>query len=143
MSVALRPSTEADLPRFAAWEAENPSGAGWSLQALREELAFAGGEMLTAELDGEPAGYMALRRLPDGLELMNIFVDPARRRRGLGLALMEALIAAAGDEPIFLELRESNGAARSLYEAKGFAVVGRRPRYYRDGEAALLMRREA
>ena len=37
-----------------------------------------------------------------------------------------------------LEVRESNAAARALYESFEMKVVGERARYYRDGETALV-----
>jgi ribosomal protein S18 acetylase RimI-like enzyme len=80
----------------------------------------------------------------DELELLDIATDARERRRGLGRALLWALegeARARGASAIYLEVRPSNGAARSLYVAHGFDEVGRRPRYYPDGEDALLMRR--
>jgi ribosomal-protein-alanine N-acetyltransferase len=48
---------------------------------------------------------------------------------------------AAGAAAMFLEVAESNAAARALYGGLGFAPVGRRPRYYENGEDALVLRR--
>ena len=39
-------------------------------------------------------------------------------------------------------MHEDNAAALALYQGMGFAIVGRRPRYYSDGRAAVLMTRE-
>ena len=72
---------------------------------------------------------------------MNIAVDPSTRRRGLGAALLQAMIARAGeDEAYTLEVRTSNAPAIALYERFGFRSVGTRPRYYVDtGEDAMIM----
>jgi len=71
-------------------------------------------------------------------------VAPTSRRQGLGRRLLHALLAGAREtnsHSVFLEVRESNGAARSLYEKAGFAQTGRRKAYYKDpAEDALLYR---
>jgi ribosomal-protein-alanine N-acetyltransferase len=53
----------------------------------------------------------------------------------------------AGARPVLLEVAEDNPAAIALYGNTGFAVVGRRPAYYRrqigPAVAALALRRPA
>jgi ribosomal protein S18 acetylase RimI-like enzyme len=75
-------------------------------------------------------------------EILSLAVDRASRRRGIGRALVEAELAAASKGTTwFLEVRESNIAAISLYRAVGFTPAGRRPDYYHDpAEAAIVMR---
>ena len=77
-------------------------------------------------------------------ELENIVVAPAARRKGLGKRLLEALLAAAREtnsRSVFLEVRASNAAARSLYEKAGFEPTGRRKSYYTNSaEDAVLYR---
>lgn len=93
---------------------------------------------------GEPAGFAISQWLADEMEILSIAVDPSRRRRGLGRMLMTAMAAIAeahGRTSWILEVRETNTAARALYERCGFLKVGERRGYYRDtGESALLMR---
>lgn len=75
---------------------------------------------------------MALRIAAEW-ELENIVIVPAERRRGLANQLLEVLVAAArstNSESLFLEVRESNLAARSLYEKAGFQLTGSRKSYY-------------
>jgi ribosomal protein S18 acetylase RimI-like enzyme len=77
-------------------------------------------------------------------ELLRIAVDPAHRGQGLARALLEACqrdLAAEGMHHLFLEVRVSNAAAIRLYGACGWRRAGRRPRYYPDGEDALLFER--
>ena len=79
-------------------------------------------------------------------EIHTIGVDPAHQRLGVGRALLRGLLAVAdaAAATVFLEVRTDNDAARALYEAERFTVVGLRKRYYRpSGADAHTMRREA
>jgi ribosomal-protein-alanine N-acetyltransferase len=92
------------------------------------------------------AGYVVALVIGPEAEIADIAVAPGWRRRGIGGALlrrsMEELLR-AGVQTLYLEVRESNSAARTLYEAHGFRSVGRRRGYYRQPvEDALLLRRE-
>ena len=89
-------------------------------------------------------GFGLLRLLPGEAEILTLAVQPEARRQGLGRLLVQELIAqATGAERVFLEVAESNQAARALYAGCGFEEIGRRPGYYAysDGgaEDALVM----
>lgn len=86
----------------------------------------------------EPHAFLAFRAVTDDeFEILNLAVDPAQRRGGMARALVEAAVARGGHW--FLEVRESNGPARSLYQSCGFREMGRRRAYYRDPiEDAIL-----
>jgi [ribosomal protein S18]-alanine N-acetyltransferase len=72
-------------------------------------------------------------------EILNIAADPQFRRHGVGRALMAAELGRGGTH--FLEVRESNLAARRLYEMQGFETIGGRDAYYNNPrEAAIVMR---
>lgn len=80
-------------------------------------------------------GYCGLQVGGDQGDVLTVGVDPARRRQGIGLVLMRELIREAarmGVQSLFLEVRESNGSARGLYEKLGFQLLGKRPGYYKD-----------
>ena len=83
----------------------------------------------------------------DEAEIANLAVRTDRRRTGIGQLLVEAAIAAAtagGARTVYLEVRESNVAARALYQRHGFTAVGTRPKYYRNpSEDALVLRLDA
>ena len=88
-----------------------------------------------------------LRLAGDEAELLTIAVDPARRGRGLGRALLEAGFSDLAATPIrrmFLEVDETNASAIALYDRFGFTRIGTRKGYYpkADGSAAtaLVMR---
>ncbi|MFW5487460.1 MAG: ribosomal protein S18-alanine N-acetyltransferase [Desulfovibrio sp.] len=76
-------------------------------------------------------------------DIVNIAVLPEFRRKGLGNNLLKGVLqyaARIGIERMFLEVRESNDAARTLYRSNGFTQVGLRAKYYPDnGEDALVM----
>lgn len=100
---------------------------------------------LKSDASSDIVGFLVANHLSPEWELENIVVAPAARRRGLGKRLLGALLAAAhkaNSTSVFLEVRESNAAARSLYENTGFEQTGRRPSYYTSPlEAAILYRR--
>jgi ribosomal-protein-alanine N-acetyltransferase len=93
----------------------------------------------------EVLGYVVTWIVADEAEIANLAVRADRRRTGLGRALVDAAIGAAvagGARSLYLEVRESNAAARALYRALGFEVIGKRPNYYRNPlEDALILRR--
>lgn len=86
------------------------------------------------------ARFSLVPRVQEG-ELLRIAVDPAQRGKGLGRTLLEGAqraLKAEGIRELNLEVRLGNAAARALYEACGWREVGRRARYYGDGEDAVL-----
>ncbi len=92
-------------------------------------------------VDGR-GGFVLARVAADEAEVLTLAVMPEARRAGLGRALMVAAMEAAvvrGAAAMLLEVAEGNGAARGLYAALGFSVVGRRRRYY-GAEDALVLR---
>ena len=115
----------------------------WSAGQLRECLD-AGLDFLVAERDGRVVGYVVAVRAADEAEILNLCVAPAARRAGTGRALVRAIlerVAAHGARAAYLEVRDSNRAARRLYEGEGFAPVGRRRDYYRRPvEDAIVLR---
>ena len=91
-------------------------------------------------------GFLVARRLGSEWELENIVVSPMFQREGIGRRLLEELMSRArenGADALFLEVRESNTAARSLYEQVGFEPTGRRKSYYKEPqEDGILYRRK-
>jgi ribosomal-protein-alanine N-acetyltransferase len=123
----LRPAIESDLDAIAAIQAASPDAAGW---AARDYLKFDTWVALTAE--GIISGFVATRIIVEGeAEILNIAVDSRYRRMGIGRSL---IISAIDRTPgiWFLEVRESNTAARNLYKSLGFIDSGVRRSYYQN-----------
>ncbi len=134
-----------DLPQVIAIE-RRAFTTPWSLAMFVLELSKPSGLCLAAvDEDGKLLGYLICARYDTVWHLMNIAVDPAQRRRGIGWAMLAKMIERAGEEAEYtLEVRTSNAPAITLYERFGFRSAGTRRRYYQDtGEDALIMWRTA
>ena len=118
----------------------------WSEASFREALTSPWTFGLVAETGRGAAGYFIGREVAGTGEVLNLAVDPAFRRRGIGGALIEAGLAALRQrrvDEVFLEVRESNVPAQALYLGHGFRPVGQRAAYYRNPrEDALVLRLE-
>lgn len=110
----------------------------------REELERRYAKVWVARAGAELLGVALTWEVADELQLIELFVAPNARRRGVGRALMWSLMqdgASGGFRVAVLEVRRDNGAALALYDEFGFQVVGERKKYYADGEDAILMQR--
>lgn len=143
--LVIRAATAEDLPAIAAIEQASFSDP-WSVKSFQSMLAHTLVTATVAERAGRVIGYCVAWLVGEEGEVVNFAVDPRERRSGAGAALLGDLLRAtdaAGVISLFLEVRESNLAARTLYERRGFAVSGRRRAYYaKPIEDALVMRWE-
>jgi ribosomal protein S18 acetylase RimI-like enzyme len=102
------------------------------------------GRVSEARETPELLAFLVAHHLGPEWELENLVVAPTARRKGLGARLVGVLLSharEAGSGHVFLEVRESNQAARILYEKSGFEETGRRSGYYLDPlEDAILYR---
>jgi [ribosomal protein S18]-alanine N-acetyltransferase len=139
-AVEIRRLTYADLPQVVAIE-RRAFGTPWSLAMFVLELSKPSGVCLAAQIGTELVGYLVCSRYDTVWHVMNVAVDPDRRRRGIGTAMMTALLQEVGDDAqLTLEVRRSNAGAVAMYERFGFRSAGVRPRYYADnGEDAVIM----
>jgi len=138
----IRPMTAADLP--AVIELDQLSfSQPWPPQSFEKELVNPTSRCWVAEMDGRLAGALVIWRVLDEAHIATIATHPDFRRQGIGRALLKTGMDAAyaeGARIYHLEVRAGNEAAIKIYEAFGYEVVGRRPKYYKNnGEDALLM----
>lgn len=141
----IRDMRSADLP--GVMEIEKASFATpWSSKTFLNLLRRPNAALFVAE-DGPDrlVGYAVVWFAGPEAELGDLAVAAGARGRGFGSALVSKVLEEAGRREVtevYLEVRESNEAARRLYERHDFEVVNRRQRYYTDPvEDALVMRR--
>ena len=129
-----------DLPSVLAIERRSFT-TPWSLAMFVLELSKPSGVCLAAADQDGLAGYLVCSRYADVWHLMNVAVDPERRRAGIASSLMRRLFSEVGaDARLTLEVRTSNHGAIEMYRRFGFTIAGERRRYYQDtGEDALIM----
>lgn len=142
--VVVRDAETGDLPALAALTGLSGSTRRRLAVEVARAVARPSGEtvVLVACLADEVLGAaLGLLQVDEG-HVVDLAVMPSSRRHGVGRRLLLSLVAELrirGARAITLEVRAGNLAALSLYRGAGFAVEGRRPRYYPDGEDALLL----
>ena len=137
----IRRLTYADLPQIIAIE-RRAFPTPWSLAMFVLELSKPASVCLAALRGGQMIGFLICSRYDTVWHIMNVAVDPDRRRAGIATALLTDLLRRIDGEGarFTLEVRESNSGAIALYERFGFRAAGRRRRYYQDnGEDAVIM----
>jgi ribosomal-protein-alanine N-acetyltransferase len=147
--VWIRPATAADIGGMIALERDSHSAAHWTEPTygrifspdLAPRIA-----LVVEDQDALVRGFAVARVVGEEVEIENIVVDRKRRHQGLGTKLLEKMIErsrSGNASRLFLEVRESNPAARALYEKCGFVLSGRRRAYYTSPrEDAVLYTRK-
>lgn len=130
----IRRLRDHELSAFAsAW----PGGAGpWGPDALRRYQPNVWGLLYAGRWVGGLVGH----DLPDGGEVLQLWVSPGHRRRGWAGHLLRAFVASQAPRGVLLEVAHDNTGALALYERFGFQRIGRRKRYYPSGADAIVMR---
>ena len=140
MTVTVRPADLNDVPALLAIEQQAPHAAHWT-PAEYSKLVNAE-VVLVAEEGGRFCGFVCAKTIGDEWEIENVAVAAEFLRRGVASTLIHELMRRARSNSvsaILLEVRESNLAARRLYETNGFREVGRRRGYYQSPvEDAIL-----
>ncbi len=145
-AIVIREALAADAPVLAALHAEC-FDVPWSAEEFAKLMAMPGAFAALALAKDEPVGLALLRRATDEAEIITIGTRPVARRRGIAgklIAHEAARLAVLGVASLFIEVADSNEAARTLYGACGFVEAGRRRNYYerRGGrEDAIVMRK--
>ena len=138
----IRRMTNEDCVSVAEIESASFS-VPWSLKAFTETVEKENFRYFVAEEEGEILGYCGFLHVLDEAEIPNVCVKESARKRGIGKQMMTVLIEEAeklGIVMLFLEVRESNLAARRLYKSLGFVENGVRKNFYEHPvEHAVLM----
>lgn len=142
----LRNATTDDADAIATIAASSPGAALWRHDQYRQLIAMPDEYIvLVAERDSQLVAFVIARIIVDEIEIQNIAVEPGSRSQGIGSQLVAKTLDIAANRGLgsaLLEVRESNKAARNLYERHGFLEVGRRAKYYSDPEEAAVLYRK-
>ncbi len=149
MTYRLRPMLESDVEQIVPIEAELFAGdPPWSAEQFQSELEGVPETRwytVAEDASGELAGYAGLREVDGTADIQTIAVVPAHQRRGLGTALLNALIDVARRRrarEVLLEVRADNEPAIAFYQRHGFERIARRRGYYASGHVdGLILRR--
>lgn len=140
MPVTIRSAVLDDVPTILDIERQAASAAHWTQEQYAQRVAT--GIILVADDEEGICGFICGRVVAGDWEIENVVVAEAVRRCGVANGLLEELLRCARDRTataLWLEVRESNQAARRLYEKHGFKTVGQRRDYYQNPvEGAVL-----
>lgn len=142
--VEIGPATWKDLDAIHRLEV-SAFPAPWRREFFENELSGESRLHFVARRRGRLVAYVFAMWFFDEMHVNKIAVAESDRRKGIADALMERLLDFARDNgitTISLEVRQSNGGAQKFYEHLEFAPLYIRPRYYPDGEAAVVMVRQ-
>ena len=144
--ITYKPLDAAHAAEVAALEARIMGSDAWNERLVADELpradrtwwaAYAGAS------DGlQLVGYAGGWVVDGDVQILKVGVDPAWRRHGIARELLSRIASDARDlgaRTCSLEVRAGNDGAQAFYRALGFESLGTRPRYYSDGEDALIM----
>ncbi len=143
----IRPAQDTDIPEVIRIEQASFADP-WSAESFTTSLDLGRMRFLVAEDVANDAllGYIIALVLADEAEIADLAVATDARCRGIGGLLLDRMVelmAQQGVRWLYLEVRESNSAARALYESRSFEHVGLRRGYYRHPtEDALLLKRD-
>jgi ribosomal-protein-alanine N-acetyltransferase len=154
--IRVRTARSEDMSRLIEIASHSATAAHWKIQDYARLFApETSCELVTLVIqeDDQVVGFLAARQVAQGedengagdeWEIENVAVSGPARRRGLGSHLLGEFLDLArsrGGAEVYLEVRESNHAARALYEKWAFVEAGRRKSYYEDpDEDALILR---
>ena len=142
--LVLQPATRADVDAIHAIE-QASFPAPWRREFFISEVDADWRYNLVARRGGAVVGYLFAMWLFDELHVNKIAVIESERRKGIADALMARCFTFAreqGIRTISLEVRKSNTGAQEFYRRLDFKSSYLRPRYYPDGEAAVVMTRD-
>ncbi len=141
MELHVREMKEEDIPVVYEINRRSFTTDAWSRESLEREFRLPYSLRFVLEMEGRVVGYSILWLIKEEAFLMTFAVDPSYRNKGLGKYLLSEIINLLSGKATTLQLdvRKSNLPAINLYRSMGFEIVRERPKFYSDGETALLM----
>lgn len=150
--IAYKPLDAVHAAEVARLESEVMGTDAWNANLVVDELgradrvwwmALACDPSLPVPVDAPLVGYAGGMVVDGDVQILKIATDVPYQRRGIARALLAHVADDArslGASTISLEVRVGNEGAIAFYESRGFETIGKRPRYYSDGEDALIMK---
>lgn len=114
----------------------------WNFEIFKEELANTNSIYLILKYENEIVSFGGIKIILDEADIMNIVTKKDKRNQGFANFLLNELITIAEEQnckTITLEVNENNSPAIALYKKFNFYEVGRRKKYYKNGDTAILM----
>ena len=114
----------------------------WSQEQIKESFQNKNNLVIGVFNQDELIGYCFILIAQTEAEILNIAIDINFQRKGLGEKLLKECIERLKSKKVknlFLEVRQSNHAAKNLYSKMGFKTIGIRKNYYSDNEDASMM----
>lgn len=143
-NIFVRTMTKEDIDQVVKIEEES-FALPWSVKSFEESLELKYAKFFVAFMDDVVAGYVGTYHIGDEIDITNIAVASAFRRKGVASELMKAVVAYGQNlmvECINLEVRISNVSARGLYAKYDFEELGVRKNFYsKPTEDGLIMRK--
>lgn len=140
--VAIAHARLRDLPAIARVQRRAfPPRLAYTLGTLLVLWALPWVRLLVARRDGEVVGCVIGDRVLEGGRVINLAVDPAAQRQGIGGALLLAIERALPAGDMILMVQAGNRDARSLYRRIGYEDDADLPDYYGPGRPGVRMRR--
>ena len=144
-NILVRPLSMDDSAALVELERVCSEAAQWGEQGY-QGIGQSGVQGWAAEQTGHVVGFVLIRVVSDEMEILNLAVEPAARRKGIASSLINKAIKRGRElaaKRAYLEVRESNIAAKAFYATHGFRETARRKIYYSQPvEDAIILVRE-
>ena len=142
MELEIGPARARDLPAVASLQRRAfPPRLAYTLGTLVLLWILPWSRLLVARRDGKIVGCVIGDRVLEGSRIINLAVEPAARRQGIGSALLYAAERALPVGDMTLMVQTGNTAARALYRRVGYEDESENPNYYGSGRPGVWMRK--
>ncbi len=141
MDIKVRAMTKEDIEAVYEINIRSFTTDAWSRKSIEREFELPYSLKFVLEVDSKVAGYAILWLVNEEAFIMTFAIDPSYRNKGLGKVLLKEVMGKLKGRARLLQLdvRKTNLPAIRLYRSMGFKIVRERPRFYSDGESALVM----